>query len=131
MLPGPEPAAGGKVSRHLIRSHEYKSATDGQGNHQSAGVERDVPWVAIASVVRAIRVLERMVPAGGLLFDHRSHDLHARPGTGSLKLNAFRKRIERLRSGKRGSGPSLVPATALQCGTATQYRTLDASGKGS
>ncbi|WP_410585400.1 integrase [Amycolatopsis sp. lyj-108] len=92
--PTPEPAADGTASRHLIRSHEYKGATDEQGNHHSAGVERDVPWVAIAPVVRAIRVLERMVPAGGLLFDHRAHDLHARPGTGSLKLNAFRKRID-------------------------------------
>jgi hypothetical protein len=33
-----------------------------------------VPWVA--PVVNAIRVLERMVPQGALLFDHHSHDLH-------------------------------------------------------
>jgi hypothetical protein len=58
-------------------------------------VERDVPWVAITPVVNAIRVLERMVPAGRLLFDHDAHDIHrTRPGTGSLKPGALRDRIE-------------------------------------
>lgn len=93
--PGPEPDAEGTVGRHLIRTHEYKNATDEDGNHQSGGVERDVPWVAITPVVNAIRVLERMVPAGGLLFDHRAHDMrHRRPGTGSLKPKVIRSRIE-------------------------------------
>jgi hypothetical protein len=74
------------AGRHLIRTYEYKNAVDADGNHQSSGVESDVPWVAITPVVNAIRVLERMVPDGSLLFDHRAHDLrHHRPGTGSLK----------------------------------------------
>jgi hypothetical protein len=74
----PEPDAAGRVGRHLIRGHEYKTATDEHGNHQSAGEEREVPWVAIAPVVHAIRVLERIVPDGALLFDRNAHDLHCR-----------------------------------------------------
>ncbi|HWO58947.1 MAG TPA: integrase [Umezawaea sp.] len=93
--PDPKPDASGKVGRHVIRSNEYKTATDEHGNHQSAGVERDVPWVAIIPVVNAIRVVERMVPDGHLLFDHDSHDLHTTGSdTGSLKLDALRARIE-------------------------------------
>ena len=60
-------------------------------------VEREVPWVAIAPVVSAIHVPERMVPDRHLLFDHLAHDLRkARPGTGSLKLSAFSDRIKDL-----------------------------------
>jgi hypothetical protein len=92
--PDPVPDATGFVGRHLIRSHEYKTATDDDGNHHSAGVEREVPWVAITPVVNAIRVLERMVPAGALLFDHNTHDLFNRPDTGSLKTQGLRVRIE-------------------------------------
>jgi hypothetical protein len=93
--PDPEPDADGKIGRHLIRGHEYKTAADEHGNHQSAGVEREVPWVAITAVVNAIRVLERMVGEGNLLFDHHAHDLHqTRAGTGSLKLRCLRTRIE-------------------------------------
>jgi hypothetical protein len=93
--PDPEPDADGKAGRHPIRSREYKAATDEHGNHQSAGIERDVPWVAIALVVNAIRVLERIVPHGHLLFDHNAHDLfNGRPGAGSLKATAMRRRIE-------------------------------------
>ncbi len=52
-------------------------------------------WVAISTVVNAIRVLERMVPAGHLLFDHYAHDLpFSRAGTGSVKLSALRDRVE-------------------------------------
>lgn len=62
---------------------------------QSAGIEREVPWVAIAPVVNAIRVLERFVPDGALLFDVRVHDLrYHRPGTGSLMAEALGHRIE-------------------------------------
>ncbi|MGP3921052.1 hypothetical protein, partial [Nonomuraea sp. 10N515B] len=91
----PEPDEHGTIGRHLIRSYEYKNSVDEHGNHRSAGVERDVPWVAITPVVNAIRVLERMVPDGCLLFDHNAHDLHRnRPGTGSLKPVSLRRRIE-------------------------------------
>lgn len=89
----PDPA--GRTGRHLIRGYEYKNAADEHGNYRSGGLERDVPWVAIAPVASAIRVLERMVPDGHLLFDHQAHDLHLkRPGTGSLKMSALRERIE-------------------------------------
>ncbi|TVZ06299.1 integrase [Trebonia kvetii] len=92
----PDTAAGpdGQPGRHLIRGHEFKTATDDDGNHQSSGAEREVPWVAITPVVNAIRVLERMVPEGHLLFDHSAHDAGNRPGTGSLKVSALRGRIE-------------------------------------
>ena len=54
-----------------------------------------MPWLAIAPVVSAIRVPERMVPDRHLLFDHLAHHLRkARPGTGSLKLSALSDRIE-------------------------------------
>ncbi|MEU3314465.1 integrase [Streptomyces sp. NPDC006662] len=93
--PDPQPDAEGKVGRHLIRGHEFKTARDEDGNHQSAGVEREVPWVAIAPVVNAIRVLERMVPARHLLFDRSAHDWRIdRPGSGSLKHSTLRTRIE-------------------------------------
>lgn len=93
--PDPRPDEAGQVGRHLIYSFEWKTATDEDGNHLSAGEEREVPWVAIAPVVNAIRVLERMVPAGSLLFDLFVHDLRfARRGTGSLKPGAMRARIE-------------------------------------
>jgi hypothetical protein len=92
--PDPEPDLNGTMGRHLIHSNEYKDATDQYGNHQAAGVERAVPWVAITPVVNAIRVLERMVPDGRLLFDHDSHDLRTGPGTGSLKSSGLRARIE-------------------------------------
>ena len=86
MLPCPAPARTGVPGRHLIRGHEYKTATDEDGNHQSGGAEREAPWVAITPVVNAIRVLERMVPAGHLLFDHRRPRPAGQPaGTGSLK----------------------------------------------
>lgn len=87
--PGP-----GRPGRHLIRGREFKTATDEYGNHLPRGAERDVPWVAVTPVVAAIRVLERMVPAGHLLFDYSIHDPHGRAGTGSLNVEAFTKRIE-------------------------------------
>ncbi|MFC5724163.1 integrase [Streptomyces gamaensis] len=93
--PDPEPGADGHAGHHLIRSHHYKTVTDEDGNHLSGGAERDVPWVAITPVVRAIRVLERIVPDGHLLFDLDSHQFRStRPYTGSLKASAMRVRIE-------------------------------------
>jgi hypothetical protein len=93
--PDPVSRPDGRAGRHLIRGREYKTATDENGNHQSGGIDREVPWVAIMPVVNAIRVLERMVPDGHLLFDHRAHDLRgSRTGTGSLKLPSLRARIE-------------------------------------
>jgi integrase len=90
-IPGPE----GRAGRHLIRGLVFKTAVDGHGNHQPGGAEREVPWVAIIPVVSAIRVLERMVPDGHLLFDHDAHDFrYSRPGTGSLKLSALRQRLD-------------------------------------
>jgi hypothetical protein len=91
----PAPGQDGEPGRHLIRGYEFKTATDEDGNHQSGGAEREVPWVAIPPVVNAIRVLERMVPDGHLLFDHLAHDLLSpRASTGSLRVETLGRRIE-------------------------------------
>ncbi|MCA1217841.1 integrase [Streptomyces sp. 8L] len=88
----PDPENG---SRHLIRSHHYKTVTDDDGNHVSGGEEREVPWVAITPVVHAIRVLERIVPAEALLFDATHHDFaRSRKMRGALKNGAMNQRIE-------------------------------------
>jgi hypothetical protein len=93
--PDPVPAPDGQPGRHLIRGLEFKTTTDEHGNHRSSGAEREAPWVAITPVVNAIRVLERMVPDGHLLFGHDAHDARGeRPDTGSLKPAALRERIE-------------------------------------
>jgi hypothetical protein len=93
--PDPVPGLDGRPGRHLIRSLAFKTATDEHGNHQSGGAERDAPWVAIMPVVNAIRVLERIVPAGHLLFDHDTHDAAGgRHDTGSLKMGTLLHRIE-------------------------------------
>ncbi|MGN9796332.1 hypothetical protein ACTMTU_35345 [Streptomyces sp. OZ13] len=56
---------------------------------------QSVPWVAIAPVANAIRVLERIVPDGHLLFDHDSPGVHGRRSdTGSLKKHVISARIE-------------------------------------
>ncbi|MFJ5280322.1 integrase [Streptomyces parvulus] len=93
--PDPEPAAGGTPGRHLIRSHHYKNVTDEDGNHVSAGEEREVPWVAITPVVHSIRVLERMVPPGEMLLSSSHHDyIYRRSLHGVLKGSSLRDRIE-------------------------------------
>lgn len=95
--PAPEPTTDGTTSRHLIRSHHFKNVLDDNGNHASAGEVRDVPWVAITPVVRAIRVLERMVPEGELLLSAAHHDVH-RPGgkqsQGVIRRTSLNRRIE-------------------------------------
>ncbi|MFI1349611.1 hypothetical protein ACH4UR_25370 [Streptomyces lydicus] len=80
---------------HLIHGHVYKNATDEDGNHLSLGTLREVPWVAIAPVVQAIRVLEKIVPAGALLFDAAAHDFTLkRAFSGSITLTTLGDRIE-------------------------------------
>ncbi|WP_327349873.1 integrase [Streptomyces sp. NBC_01321] len=93
--PDPDPDEQGHPGRHLITSTVYKTARDEDGNHRSEGELRDVPWVAIAPVVNAIRVLERIVPDGELLFDHHAHDLRGtRAGTGALTVQTMADRVE-------------------------------------
>lgn len=92
--PDPEPGADGP---HLIRAHHYKTVRDIDGYHVSAGAERDVPWVAITPVVKAIRILERMVPEGELLFSSTHHDVVAqRTHHGALKIGSMDHRVEQL-----------------------------------
>ncbi|MFJ9085738.1 integrase [Streptomyces sp. NPDC102384] len=92
--PPPNPDDPPLVGWHHIRSRAYKSATDERGNHLSAGVERDTPWVAITPVVNAIRVLERLVPEGQLLFNHTVHGGTSRHHRGALRSKALAERIE-------------------------------------
>lgn len=89
--PDPEPAPDDTAGRHLIRSRHFKTVTDADGHHVSAGELRDVPWVAITPVVNAIRVLEQMVPAGELLFS-AAH--HGGQHTGVLKTGGLNLRIQ-------------------------------------
>lgn len=93
--PDPEPDPGGTPGRHLIRSRHFKNITDHEGRHVSAGAQRAVPWVAIAPVVRAIRVLERMVPDGELLFNAACHDYSNNRGLGgALKARSLTNRVK-------------------------------------
>ncbi len=93
--PDPEPNADGTPQRHLIFSHHYKNVTDDDGNHVSGGEEREVPWTAILPVVHAIRVLERIVPAGELLLSAAHHDFRVQRGHhGALKGQALNQRIQ-------------------------------------
>lgn len=92
--PDPDPDVGS--GHHLIRGNEYKTALDEDGNHLSTGVERGVPWIAITPVVNTIRVLERMVPDGALLFDAAAHNLSEQrsPAAGAITNTTLRDRIE-------------------------------------
>lgn len=93
--PDPEPGPDGASGRHLIRGRHYKSVTDADGNHVSAGEEREIPWVAIDPVVRAVRVLETIVPAGELLLGATHHSFASgRRYTGALKADTLNTRIE-------------------------------------
>lgn len=92
----PDPDPNARSRHHLIRGNEYKTALDEDGNHLSTGIERGVPWVAITPVVNAIRVLERIVPPGALLFDaaaHSSSELRS-PAAGAIRNSTLRDRIE-------------------------------------
>lgn len=90
----PDPGQSGQ--RHLIRGYVYKTALAEDGNHLSAGEPRDVPWVAIAPVVAAVRVLERFIPDGELLFGNRSHQFEGIGKRTEFALGAetLRERVE-------------------------------------
>ncbi|MEV6425738.1 hypothetical protein [Streptomyces sp. NPDC051662] len=80
----------------MIHGYVYKKAVDEDGNHLSSGELRDVPWVAITPVVSAIRVLERIVPGGELLFGSQFHQFGGfGQGTEvSLRTETLRERVE-------------------------------------
>ncbi|MFF4978499.1 integrase [Streptomyces sp. NPDC001046] len=87
----PHPGAG----RPLIYGHVFKTARDEDGNHLSRGRMREVPWVAIRPAMRAVRVLERMVPADSLLFGATAHDFpHHRTYHAALNRPTMNRRIE-------------------------------------
>ncbi|WP_051866604.1 hypothetical protein [Streptomyces griseus] len=70
----PDPQGPPEAARwHLIYARQFKVARDEDGNHQSAGVVREAPWVAVPQVVTAVRVLEQL-GGHGLLFAIEVHD---------------------------------------------------------
>lgn len=89
---GPEEAA----KRHLIYGRVFKTTRDEDGNHDSAGVIREAPWVAIPQAVTTVRVLERL-GGEGLLFAAEIHDPRLpEPRSGrSLAIATMSNRIER------------------------------------
>ncbi|MFF3246880.1 integrase [Streptomyces sp. NPDC002870] len=88
---GPPEAA----QRHLIYARQFKVARDEDGNHDSAGVVREAPWVAVPQVVTTVRVLERL-GEHGLLFAAELHDPRQpeRRGGRSLAIATMSNRIE-------------------------------------
>ncbi|MCO8273825.1 hypothetical protein M1L60_24815 [Actinoplanes sp. TRM 88003] len=83
--------------RYLINGRMFKNARDDDGVHQSAGRDRDTPWVAIPPVVRAIRVMERIVGDGDLLFERDTPYSNRTPNPGrSLTHTTAAHRIEKL-----------------------------------
>ncbi|MFD7528625.1 hypothetical protein ACFV8E_13695 [Streptomyces sp. NPDC059849] len=93
--PDPEPAADGIPGRHLIRSRHFKNVTDLDGHHLSAGEVRAVPWAAITPVVHAIRVLEKMVPEGELLFSSGRRSGVLKSGGLNIRIKDFVSRVNR------------------------------------
>lgn len=94
--PDPEGAEGDAATRHLVFGREFKSARDEDGNHDSAGVVREAPWIAVPQVVTAIRVLERFTGEDRLLFAAEAHDPRTpriRCGR-SLSLPTMNNRVE-------------------------------------
>ncbi|MFC5918233.1 hypothetical protein [Streptomyces pulveraceus] len=92
----------------------FKNAADEDGDHYSAGHLREVPWVAIPPVVTAIRVLERIVPDGGLLFDAAAHAFQNIPAAAAASIRAGR--AARAHRGLRRLGLRPCPAPGLRPG---------------
>ena len=90
--PGGTEARSSEARRHLIRARQFKTARDDDGNHLSAGVTREAPWIAVPQVMTAIRILERLAGPSGLLFPT---DRGTRPGR-SLAFSTMGGRIEDL-----------------------------------
>lgn len=65
----PLPHDEGQPERFAITGREYKSAIDAQGNRVLGGRIRNVPWIVIEPVARAIRIMERLSESD-FLFDH-------------------------------------------------------------
>ncbi|MFE9950970.1 integrase [Streptomyces sp. NPDC005531] len=125
---GPPEAA----RRHLIYARQFKVSRDEDGNHDSAGVVREAPWVAVPQVVRTVRVLERL-GGHGLLFAAELHDprqLDRRSGR-SLAIATMSNRIESFiewvnaHAESRGRQAEVIPADPHgRVGTGRFRRTL-------
>lgn len=125
---GPPEAA----KRHLIYARQFKVSRDGDGNHDSAGVVREAPWVAVPQVVRTVRVLERL-GGHGLLFAAELHDPRQpdRRSGRSLAIATMSNRIESLiewvngHAESRGRQAEAIPADPHgRVGTGRFRRTL-------
>ncbi|WP_326612280.1 integrase [Streptomyces scopuliridis] len=125
---GPNEAA----RRHLIYARQFKVARDEDGNHDSAGVVREAPWVAVPQVVTAVRVLEQL-GGHGLLFAAELHDPRQseRRSGRSLAIATMSNRIEAFidwvntHAHSRGRQAEAIPAdTHGRVGTGRFRRTL-------
>jgi len=118
-----EPSGG--VRRHLIRARHFKTARDADGNHVSAGMLRDAPWVAVPQVVTAIRIAEQLTDSG-LLFPTDRNDRDGR----SMSFAGMNSRIEAFIAwindyAKPSAGePAIPPDPHDKVGTARFRRTL-------
>ena len=65
--PDPGDSDPSRARRSLIYARQFKTARDTDGNHVSAEVLREAPWVAVPEVAAAVRVLEA-IAGPGLLF---------------------------------------------------------------
>lgn len=52
--PEPEGDDGTQTRRHLIYARHFKTARDDEGNHASAGILREAPWIAVPQVVASL-----------------------------------------------------------------------------
>ncbi|MFJ2909976.1 hypothetical protein ACIO8F_11290 [Streptomyces sp. NPDC087228] len=68
----------------MIHGCVVKGAGDQDGNRDSAGTLRAVPWMVIEPVVSAVRIVEKIVPDDRLLFDSVGHTFrHTRSSDGA------------------------------------------------
>lgn len=75
-----------------IRTRVFKTAHDASGNHESAGVMRSTPWIAVSPVVKAIRIMESIRPNGLLFASPQSIKNHTRSmshGTATDRIQRF------------------------------------------
>jgi hypothetical protein len=87
--PDPGDSDPSRARRSLIYARQFKTARDTDGNHVSAGVLREAPWVAVPQVAHAVRVLEA-IAGPGLLFATGRRERAGR----SLGLRTMGDRIE-------------------------------------
>ncbi|SIJ05582.1 phage integrase family protein [Mycobacteroides abscessus subsp. bolletii] len=111
--------------RHLIRARHFKTARDEHGNHVSAGVLRQAPWVAVPQVVTAIRAAEQLTDCA-LLFpsDSSTHDGRSMSFSGmNCRIESFIAWVNNHAATSDGA-PAIPPDPHGKVGSARFRRTL-------